>query len=49
MLARAVMEVSMKDLLSAVRGARVIARGVDNGRKIIHYLLDDGRVLEVVR
>jgi hypothetical protein len=39
----------MKQLLKALRGARIIAQGMDNGRKVIHYLLPDGRVLEIVR
>lgn len=38
----------MRDLLKALKGARIIAQGVEGGRKIIHYLLDDGRVVEVV-
>lgn len=39
----------MKELLKALRGARIIARGWDNGREIIHYLLGDGRVIEIIR
>jgi hypothetical protein len=41
----------MKQLLKALRGARVIARGVDNnGREVIHYLCADQRtVIEIVR
>jgi len=38
----------MKELLKALRGARIIAEGVKKGRKIIHYLLADGRVVEIV-
>lgn len=40
----------MKQLLKALRGARVIAQGTDrDGRKIVHYLLRDGlRVVEIV-
>ncbi len=40
----------MKDLLKILRGSRVIARGSDKkGRKVTHYLLEDGwRVIEVV-
>ena len=38
----------MKELLKALRGARIIAEGMENGRKIIHYLLADGRVVEIV-
>ncbi len=38
----------MKELFKALRGARIIAEGVEGGRKIIHYLLTDGRVVEIV-
>ena len=40
----------MKQLLKALRGARIIAQGKDrSGRKIVHYLLADGqRVVEIV-
>jgi len=37
----------MKPLLKSLKG-RLIAEGIDRlGRKIQHYLLPDGRVLEV--
>ena len=39
----------MKELLKLLRGARIIARGGENGREIIHDLMADGRVLEIVR
>ena len=39
----------MTELLKALRGSRIIAQGVEGGRKIIHYLLADGRVVEIVR
>lgn len=39
----------MKELLAALRGARIVAEGWENGRKIIHFLLVDGRVIEIVR
>lgn len=39
----------MKELLKLLRGARLLVRGWDNGREVIHYLLPDGRVLEIVR
>lgn len=39
----------MKKLLKKFRGAKIIARGVESdGRKIVHYLLADGRVVEIV-
>ena len=38
----------MKQLLKALRGARIIAMGMDCGRKITHYLLADGRVVEII-
>lgn len=38
----------MKKLLEALRGARIIAQGVEGGRTIVHYLLPDGRVIEIV-
>ncbi len=38
----------MKELLKALRGARIIAEGVESGRKITHYLLADGRVVEII-
>lgn len=38
----------MKELLKALSGARIIAQGVEGGRKIIHYLLADGRVVEII-
>jgi hypothetical protein len=39
----------MRELLKALRGSRLIARGEESGLTILHYLLPDGRVLEVVR
>ena len=39
----------MKELLKFFRGARLIRRGQENGKTISHWLLPDGRVLEVVR
>ena len=39
----------MKELLKVMRGARIIAEGIENGLRIIHYLLRDGRVVEVVK
>ncbi len=40
----------MKELLKLLRGAHIIARGIErDGRKIVHYLLADGvRVIEVI-
>jgi len=38
----------MGELLQALRGAKVIARGMCDGSLVTHYLLPDGRVLEVV-
>lgn len=38
----------MKDILKMFRGARIIAEGWEGGRKIVHYLLADGRVAEVI-
>lgn len=38
----------MPELLKALRGARRIAEGVENGRKVAHFLLSDGRVLEII-
>jgi hypothetical protein len=38
----------MRDLLKALRGARLIARGVFGEVVISHYLLKDGNVLEVI-
>ena len=37
----------MQNLLKATRGAKVIAQGWDDSAYIIHYLLQDGNVLEV--
>jgi hypothetical protein len=43
-------KVRMRDLLSALKGSKLIAQGADSdGRKITHYLLPDGRVLEVIQ
>lgn len=39
----------MKELLKLLRGARLIAKGQDSGRTVYHWLLPDGRVVEVVR
>lgn len=40
----------MRELLEALRGAKVLARGKDEvGREVLHYLLPDSRVLEIVR
>ncbi len=40
----------MKEMLKALRGARVIAQGWgEDGRKITHYLLSDGRVIETIQ
>lgn len=39
----------MREILKALEGARLIATGVYGGRKISHYLLPDGRVLEVIQ
>ena len=30
-------------------GARIVAEGVEKGRKILHYLMPDGHVVEIVR
>ncbi len=39
----------MRELLTALRGAKVLARGEDEqGREVVHYLLPDHRVLEIV-
>lgn len=37
----------MKDVLSTLKGARLIGELVLDGLRIRHYLLSDGRVLEV--
>ena len=40
----------MRDILSALKGSRLIAKGMDGkDREILHYLLPDGRVLEIIR
>ena len=40
----------MRELLSALKGSKLLATGRDEvGRKILHYLLPDGRVLEVIQ
>jgi hypothetical protein len=40
----------MKALLEALKGAKVLARGTtEQGEEVIHYLLPNHRVLEVVR
>ena len=38
---------NLQKLLSAL-GARLIVRGVEGGREIAHYLMPDGRVVEIV-
>jgi hypothetical protein len=38
----------MHRILKALAGARLIARGADGAQVVYHYLLKDGRVLEVV-
>ncbi len=38
----------MRELLQLLRGARLLRRGQDGDRKITHWLLPDGRVLEIV-
>ena len=40
---------TMRDLLEALRGSRLIARGEEQGCEILHFLLPCGRVLEVVK
>lgn len=42
-------EIRMKELLKALRGARLIARGVYGREVVYHYLLPTGQVLELVR
>ena len=39
----------MRELLEALRGSKLIARGEEAGLIILHYLLSDGRVLEIVK
>lgn len=39
----------MKEVLEALKGARLIAKGTDKGSEVFHYLLPDHRVVEVVR
>ena len=39
----------MRELLQALRGSRLIARGEEKGCEILHYLLPGGQVLEVVK
>jgi len=40
----------MRDILSALKGSRLLVTGRDErGRKILHYLLPDGRILEVIQ
>ena len=39
----------MRDVLSALRGARLLAKGCEGGRTISHYLLRDEWVVEIVR
>lgn len=39
----------MRDLLEALRGSRIIARGEEKGCEILHYLLPSGHVLEIVK
>jgi len=39
----------MRELLKALHGSRLIARGEESGLTILRYLLPDGRVLEIVR
>lgn len=38
----------MKDILHALKGARLIAEMEDGSVRIRHYLLPDGMVLEVL-
>lgn len=38
----------MREILHALKGARLIAKGIHEGRKVLHFLLTDGRVLEIV-
>lgn len=38
----------MRHVLMALKGARLIAEGSDGDRKVYHYLLPSGVVLEVV-
>lgn len=37
----------MKELLKALRGVRIV-EGVVNGRKVTHYWLPNGQVIEIV-
>lgn len=39
---------AIKHILSALKGARLIGEMVVGGELIRHYLLPDGRVLEIV-
>ena len=38
----------MVELLKALRGSRLIAMGMVDGRKVCHYLMSNGNVLEVI-
>lgn len=38
----------MEELLQALKGARLLGRLVERGKLIVHWLLPNGRVLEVV-
>lgn len=38
----------MAPVLTALKGARLIAKGQDGQTKVCHYLLADGRVIEVL-
>lgn len=38
----------MSELLVALRGAKLLATGWEGGRRICHYLLPSGKVLEVM-
>ena len=38
----------MRELLAALKGARLIASGWEDGQLVRHYLLTSGKVLEIV-
>ena len=39
----------MDELMSALRGSTLLARGIEGGNEILHFLLPTGQVLEIVR
>lgn len=39
----------MREILKSLRGCKLIARGWEGKCEVLHYLLPDGKVLQIIR